>query len=169
METIILTIVAPDRPGIVQQLSDVIRSQKGNWLESSLTCLGGQFAGVVSVTIEAEAVSTLKAQLNNLLADDIDIKIHQQLAVNETTISKVIEIDVEANDRPGIVEEISAALANHQINVEKITTRCESASMAGYYLFKATLKVALRDNMTMEDLEDILEKVSDDVMVTVLG
>ena len=168
-ETIVLTVVAPDRPGIVQQLSDVIRAQEGNWLESSLSRLGGQFAGVVSISVATSVIKELTAQLNQLSTDEIHIKVHQQLTNEEESLNNVIDIEVEANDRPGIVEEISTALANKSINVEKITTSCESASMAGYNLFKATLKVALRDNMTAEDLEAVLEDVSDDVMVTIVS
>lgn len=168
-ETIILTVIAPDRPGIVQQLSDTIRAHHGNWLESSLSRLGGQFAGVVSVSIESAAVNALKEQLSALLSDDIDVKIHQQLVSEETITKNVLMIEVEANDRAGIVEEISTALANQAINVEKITTRCESASMAGYDLFKARLQVALKEGMTNEDLELILENISDDVMVMIVS
>jgi len=165
-ETVVLTVITPDRPGVVQQLSDVIRAQGGNWLESSLSRLGGQFAGVVSVSIDAKELNNLQTRLKELAVQNIQVEVHKQVALAINSSTYLFEIDVEANDRTGIVEEISTALADQNINVEKITTRCESASMAGYDLFKARIKVSLQDDMPPENLEKVLENVSDDVMVT---
>ena len=88
-----------------------------------------------------------------------------ELAAEEVN---ALQILVEANDRPGIVEEISAVLAQQQVNVESMDTECESASMAGYSIFRAHLFLALPDGLTEEQLEQALEDVSDDLMVSVL-
>ena len=81
----------------------------------------------------------------------------------------MIELSLEANDRPGIVEEISTVLAKHHFNVEKMTTHCESASMAGYNLFKAQIKVGLHEGLSIHDMEQALENISADVMVEIVA
>ena len=64
------------------------------------------------------------------------------------------------------MEEIASALALSNVNVEQMITECESASMAGYELFRAQLRVVLPEALSVEQLESALENVSDDLMVS---
>ena len=45
----VLTIVAKDKPGIVQAVAEVVARHGGNWMDSSMVRLGGEFAGIVRV------------------------------------------------------------------------------------------------------------------------
>jgi glycine cleavage system regulatory protein len=45
----VLTAIARDRPGVVESLADLITAHLGNWVESSMAQLGGEFAGNVMV------------------------------------------------------------------------------------------------------------------------
>ena len=47
--SIVLTVVADDHPGIVEDLSDALATHDGNWTESSMMTLAGKFAGDPSV------------------------------------------------------------------------------------------------------------------------
>jgi glycine cleavage system regulatory protein len=78
-----------------------------------------------------------------------------------------LQITVEANDRPGIVEEIANALSSQNTNIIKMETRCESASMAGYQMFQAYMLVELPVGYAVDQLEETLESVSDDLVVNV--
>ena len=49
MASLILTIVGPDRPGLVRALSEAVAARGGSWLESRMARLAGQFAGIVLV------------------------------------------------------------------------------------------------------------------------
>ena len=53
-EDLVFTLLGPDRPGIVKEISALVREHGGNWLESSLSHLAGHFAGLVRVTVSAE-------------------------------------------------------------------------------------------------------------------
>lgn len=167
-ESIIITVVAADRAGIVQRLSDTALAHKANWLESSLSHLQGQFAGIVNLEVETEAQPALLQALAELAGEGINITVHSPQAEKVSAASiEIVELYVEANDRPGIVEEITSALANANVNVEQIETWCESASMAGYDLFIAQLAVSLPSGMRKRELEETLENVSDDLVVVV--
>lgn len=166
LQKLVLTIAAQDRPGVVQTLSDVALQHKANWLESSLSHLCGQFVGIVQLEANAEQVDALKQSFTQLSEQGISVVCHD--ACEQDTESRhTVELYVEANDRAGIIEEISAALATSQANVEQLESWCESASMAGYDLFIAQLAVSLPTNVTVEDLENALENVSDDLMVSI--
>jgi len=52
--SLVLTVIGPDRPGLVESLSQAIAQQEGNWLESRMARMAGQFAGILRVNIEEE-------------------------------------------------------------------------------------------------------------------
>lgn len=163
---LILTVMAKDKPGIVQGLSDAIYSHQGSWLESSLSRLGGQFAGIISVSISDDEMDSFKKALADIVADGISVRVHSHDYVEQEQ-RKSATIYLEANDRCGIVEEISSTLLNKGVNVEHLETECQSASMAGYDLFKAKIVVTLPKRFTIKKLELLLENISDDLMVSV--
>lgn len=168
-EQLIITVFAADRPGIVRALSDAVLNNQGNWLESSLSRLCGQFAGIVHLSIPAASKANLLAELTELLDKGIQVTVHSDVApVEQNSQTEQLDIVVEANDRPGIVDEIASALSAANVNVEQMETECVSASMAGYELFRAYLGVNLPDDFTVEQLETLLEDVSDDLTVSIV-
>ena len=168
-EKIIITLFAKDRPGIIRALSDTVLANKGNWRESSLSRLCGQFTGIVHVEVESADRAALVAAFGALSQDGINVTVQNAEGV-KTDDNEVngLQILVEANDRPGIIKEIADALAAENVNVDNIDTEVESASMAGYPIFRAHMFLAMPDDLSEDDLEEILEGVSDDVMVSIL-
>ena len=169
VEKLIITIFAKDRPGIIQAMSDTVLSHQGNWLESSLSRLCGQFTGIAHISIDEHKKTDLVNALKELENDGIQVTF-QNSADFDTEGDEIesIQMLVEANDRPGIVEEITSVLSDVNVNVEHMDTECESASMAGYDLFRAHLSLALPDGFGEAELEEVLESVSDDLTVSVL-
>jgi glycine cleavage system regulatory protein len=169
-EKLVITLFAEDRPGVVRLLSDTILEHNGNWLESSLSRLCGQFAGIIYVGVGESNRAELLVALDALSADGLNVTVHSGIKeLPDNTAETAIELIVEANDRPGIVEEISSALAEINVNVEQMETSCESASMAGYQMFIASLWVALPKGCTTQQLEQALENVSDDLIVSIVA
>lgn len=171
MQTLLLTLVAADRTGIVKEVSDCIKQHKGNWLDSHLSCYGDRFAGTICVAIECSQREAIEVALLQLQENGILISIYDDVSLAPQSAAnakdQAISIQVEANDRPGIIEEIASALVSRQVNVIEIETLCESASMAGYTLFKAQVAAVLPEGLSATDAQEALEAVSDDVMVTV--
>jgi glycine cleavage system regulatory protein len=169
-EKLVITLFAEDRPGVVRLLSDTILEHSGNWLESSLSRLCGQFAGIIHIGVSEPQCPQLIAALDALSADGLNVTVHSGVKeLPDSNAGTAIELIVEANDRPGIVEEISSALAKINVNVEQMETSCESASMAGYQIFIGSLWVSLPDGCTTEHLEQALEDVSDDLIVSIVA
>jgi len=168
-EKIVITLFAKDRPGIVRALSNTVLEHQGNWLESSLSRLCGQFTGIVHIEIAKDMHAELVKALSQLADQGIHVTLQKSVYVqqDDQTVNG-LQILVEANDRPGIVNEITNALAEASVNVDNMDTECESASMAGYNLFRAHLFLVLPEDLTEKDLEQVLEDVSDDLMVSIL-
>ncbi len=169
LDTIVITVFAEDRPGIVRALSETALSHNASWQQSSLSRLCGQFTGIVHFEVTKDKRAALEASLLKLSDDGIQVTVRTNIKIKpDDDEVNGLYIMVEANDRPGIVQEITNALADNNVNVDNIDTEVSSASMAGYMLFKAHLSLAMPDDMSEEDLEEILEDVSDDLMVSVL-
>jgi glycine cleavage system regulatory protein len=56
---LVLTILADDQPGVVEQIASIIINHKGNWTQSSMSRLGGKFAGILLTDINSQNDSAL--------------------------------------------------------------------------------------------------------------
>lgn len=161
-----MTVLAPDRTGIVQRLSETIAEHGGNWLESRMARLAGQFAGILRVECDESRIDGLVEALEAMGDEGISVQVEREVA--EPSSSKVqLALDVIGNDRPGIVRALSAAIAGVGANVEDLHTALESAPMSGHPLFHAKGIVSLPDGVAAGTLSNAIESLGDDLAVTV--
>ena len=163
MKHLVISFISPDRPGLVDQLSNTINQFQGNWQTSSMHHLSGFFAGVIEVAIEDDKAPVLTASLQELP----NFKINIESTTNESdTDSANITLDLTANDRAGIVNEISSVIHQQGGNLLNLNSKRESAPHSGQDLFKAKAKVAVTDQQ-LNALVDALENLADDLMVDI--
>ncbi|MFG1497484.1 ACT domain-containing protein [Saccharospirillum sp. HFRX-1] len=160
---LILSIMAADRPGIVERIADVVASHGGNWQESRLATMAGRFAGIIRVSLEQERYGELQTALQALRDEGLNVQIEVGDSDAEAVESHWIE--VIGNDRPGIVREVTRALAAEQVNVIDLATDVEPASMSGGLLFRAQLELGLTPGQSMDAVIQALEDLSPDLMV----
>ncbi len=163
---LVLTVLADDRPGIVERIARVVLEYQGNWLESSMSHLSGKFAGILHVAVPDDRCAALEKALKGLASEGVPVSVESTdgntaLEVNRVTISLV------GNDRPGIVGEISSLLANAQVSVETLATTCATAPMSSDVLFRLRATLALPPSLTEDALRDRLEGLSDDLVVEI--
>ena len=160
---LILSVMASDRPGIVEQVASVIEAEGGSWQESRLATMAGRFAGIIRVQLDQDHYGPLQHALQALRDDGLSIQIEVGEADTETVQAYTIE--VVGNDRPGIVREVTRALAVMQVNVIDLSTEVEPASMSGGVLFKAVVEIGLNEDQSIEKVVQGLEGLSPDLMV----
>lgn len=163
---LVLTVIARDKPGIVETLSQAVSDHGANWLGSRMARLAGEFAGIVEVSAPDGDASKLVESLRGLESQGLRIQIEQSSAGESPAgASRSLLLDLVGNDRPGIVREITQALARRGVNVDELSTGCESAAMSGEVLFRATARLDVPADVTVESLSDELEKIASDLMV----
>jgi glycine cleavage system regulatory protein len=162
--SIVLTVIGPDRPGIVELLSTTIAAHGGNWEQSRMAHLAGQFAGILRVTIGHDHVTELHRALDGLASQGLRV-VSEASAAAERDDSRAYRLSLVGDDRPGIVRDLSRALAARGVNVEELDTHCESAPMSGEQLFHARALVHLPAALKVNDLQHALEALADDLMV----
>jgi glycine cleavage system regulatory protein len=162
---LVMTVIGPDRPGLVESIAGLVAEHRGNWLESRMSRLGGQFAGILRVELPGEAEAPLVEALKQLAARGLSVVVHpdQPEAVPQAPHLSLLEI--VGQDRPGIVRQISRALASYGVNVEELHTERASAAMSGETLFKACAKLSIPESCDTAELRQELEKIAADLIV----
>jgi glycine cleavage system regulatory protein len=162
--SIVLTVIGPDRPGIVELLASTVAAHGGNWEQSRMAQLAGQFAGILRVTVAQEQVALLHGALEGLSSAGLQV-VSEASAARERESSHAYRLSLVGNDREGIVRDLSRALSAREINVEELDTRCESAPMSGELLFHAQALLHVPERVEIGTLQKTLEALADDLMV----
>jgi len=63
---LVMTMIGPDRPGLVDAVAGLVAEHDGNWLESRMSRLGGHFAGILRLEVPAAKETALVAALRAL-------------------------------------------------------------------------------------------------------
>jgi len=163
---LVLTVVSPDRTGLVESVARVVASHGGNWLESRMCRLGGEFAGILRLEVPAENKAALLAALEQLQAGGLQIVV-RDTAAPAAPVSRLTTLEIVGSDRPGIVRDITSALARAGVNVEEFSSEVVSAPMSGETLFKAEAHLHLPAQCDLAALKADLEKIAADLLVDV--
>ncbi|MBC8127179.1 MAG: glycine cleavage system protein R [Gloeobacteraceae cyanobacterium ES-bin-144] len=163
---LIMTVLGSDRPGLVSSLADTVAKHGGNWLESRMARLAGQFAGIVRIECPSNAVDELLNELHTPGIPGLTIHAVRE-AADEPAKRRTLVVDVMGNDRPGIVRELSLAIANAGGNVEELTTGLESAPMSGQPMFRAHGVISIPENSEASDLTAAIESLGGDLTVDI--
>lgn len=164
MDHLVLTVIAPDQPGLVEKLAKCVAEQGGNWLESRMARMAGQFAGILRVAVPAERHQALEQALQALAAEGIRVLLAPS-GPEPGGEWQPIYLELVGNDRPGIVRDITRLLSEHGINVESLTTEVLSAPMSGEPLFRAEALLGVPAGVPLPLLQEHLEALADDLMV----
>jgi glycine cleavage system regulatory protein len=165
---LVLTVVGADRPGIVEKVADLVARHDGNWLESRMCRLGGQFAGIVRIFTTTHRRPALTEALRALAAEGLAVAVYEDAPPARPASPALAQIELVGQDRPGIVRQVAAVLAARGVNVEELATECVSAPMSGETLFKARAKLQLPEQCDVAALRAELERIAADLLVDII-
>jgi glycine cleavage system regulatory protein len=165
--SIVLTIIADDKPGIIESVSNALKNHDGNWTQSSMSSLAGQFAGILLASVPSDKADACLAELKALESDGLRIIVRAGADEPRTESIKEFSMELIGNDHPGIVHDITRVLASHKVSVIDFETSVEAASMGGGELFKARAQLLVPDSSDIFALESELEDIANDLMVEI--
>ena len=113
-----MTVIGKDRPGLVELVAGIVAGEGGNWLESRMCRLGGEFAGILRIEVPVEKESALFQALKALDAQGVNITLKSDEAAKPIGHHRFATLEIIGQDRPGIVREISRVLARQGVNVD---------------------------------------------------
>jgi glycine cleavage system regulatory protein len=168
MQSLVLTVIGPDRPGLVESLSRVVAEHRGNWLESRMARLGGQFAGILRVEVPGEGVETLVEALRGLESGGLRAHVvRDSVEDHGGGTPRLVHLELVGGDRPGIVREVSRTLASLGVSVDELDTERTGAPLSGGELFRATALLRIPAGVEIETLRGRLEAIAGDLMVDI--
>lgn len=167
MTDLVLTLLGPDRPGLVELVAKVIADHGGNWLESRMSHLAGKFAGILRAELPPERVAAATSALNQLESRGLKVTVEAAARAGARAPDQSMDLQLMGLDRPGIVREISQLLASNGVNVEELITNRGSAPMSGEMLFEARAHVRVPPATDVAKLRAELERVGSDLLVEV--
>jgi glycine cleavage system regulatory protein len=163
---LVLTVIGRDRPGLVEELARMIAAHGGSWDESRMARLAGHFAGVVQIQVPEEGAAGLLADLPGLAARGLSASVVDSEASDRAPgAGEVVWLELVGQDRPGIVRDVSRALAALSVNVQDLWTSVESAPMSGERLFRARAELAPPPGLSRKSIRQTLERLAADMMV----
>lgn len=167
MTSLVLTVIGPDKPGLVEVLAQTITDNNGNWLESGMSRLAGKFAGILIAEVPTENSDALINALNGLESQGLKVIAERSDTPSSDKTSQSFALELVGHDKPGIVRDISSALAKRSVNVERLSTELVSGSMSAELLFKAEAELTASTDLDLDELQEALEAIASDLMVDI--
>jgi len=162
---LVLTFIGRDRPGLVNAISRKVAAAGGSWLESRLARLAGEFAGIVLVAVPEANIAGFSASLSDLEASGLRLTVERSAQAGEPARGAVVELNLLGNDRPGIVREVTEALAELKVNIEEFTSGVEAAPFSGTDMFRAAARLRVPGDLSGDELRRTLERLAGEMMV----
>jgi len=168
IQTLVMTLIGADRPGLVEAVAKRVVDEGGNWLESRMCRLGGQFAGIVRVEVPEERRSALERALAGLGTEGLSVVVQVERPAGGAGAAAggmLAVVELVGHDRPGIVRAVSAVFARHGVNVEEFSSERGGAPMGGGILFQARASIRVPAQVRLAALRAELEQIAADLMV----
>ncbi len=163
--TFIVNFVGTATPSTIKQLAAITHENDGKWLISKVNFIEDQVAAVIKVEMplaKAQVVKEAFQSYPDLLVQivDCDTKPHKE----ET----IYQLRLDANDRYGIVNEITHVLDSQGISI--LDMDCQRVFIAGgggvsSSLFTANMAIRLPPEIDIDDVAKELEALSEDTRV----
>jgi len=123
VESLAITVVGHDRPGIIAQTAEVLSRYGMNLEDSSMTLLRGHFAMTLICAGQTEA-ATLRAALTQALDDSLSVSV---LTIpdegDRPQVGASYLVTVHGADRLGIVARLASTIAAAGGNITDLTPR----------------------------------------------
>ncbi len=140
--SLVITAIGADRPGIVNELTEVLLKANLNIEDSRMTVLGGEFAVMLLVSGNTDSIESVQQQANSL-SDSLNLNLlikathKQDSRDNESHYN----ISVEGMDNPGIVHKLTRYLSQQHINIVNMQTNSGHAPHTGTPIFTVNIRV----------------------------
>ncbi|MBM4092421.1 MAG: glycine cleavage system protein R [Planctomycetes bacterium] len=160
---LLVTITCPDRPGVVERITQAVVRHSANWEDSRMARLGGDFAGIVKISVAEEHAEALIAALRALADPRTSVLVKTVGAGADTAPQEhgLWDLRLTGADHEGIVHEVAAYLAGRGINVESMETTIVPAPVSGSPLFHMEALIKVPANQSLDELRDDLTRIGE--------
>jgi glycine cleavage system regulatory protein len=166
LTSLVITVIGPDRPGIVSAVSDKAVEFGANWTDSLMANFAGQFAGIVQLQVSTAQCDALMAALRSLESPGMRVAVAKGSGEGANA-ARYLKLDLVGNDRPGIIHSISSQLARRGISIEKLQTAVVSGAWSGEQMFQMNARLLVPASLDADELRSGLESLANELMVDI--
>jgi len=164
MKQLVLTAVGPDRPGLVDQLTQRLGEFDCNIADSRMVNLHGQFAVVMLIETPDDQAGQVQQVLPEA-SGAIGLRISVAQATDQSDHKPGVPYRVRtyAMDQAGLVHRFAQVFNQHGVNIEDLTTKLEHGPHTGTPLFSMDMVVTIPLDVQLTDVRAALEKLCADL------
>ncbi len=166
--SLVITAIGADRPGIVNELTEVLLNASLNVEDSRMSVLGGEFVVMLLVTGNQASIDSIKQQKESLAQKlNLNLLIKSTTSRNSNDDHLPYQITVEGMDNPGIVHKLARYLSQHNINIVNMHTASGHAPHTGTPMFTVNMLVDIPDKLDATQLENDFAELCDELSMDV--
>lgn len=159
LNQLVISAIGSDRPGIVNDLSQLIVNNSGNIDDSRMTVLGGEFAIILLISASESELSNIEKILNEK-SSELELNIITKQTNNPIASDNVLDkkipyiVEVLAMDNPGIVYKLTDFFSTREINIQSLQTDRYPAPHTGTQMFAIEMVITVPQSIIINDLRD---------------
>ncbi len=160
MGFVVLSAVGPDRVGIVDDISGLITQAGCNIEESKMAVLGGEFALIMLVSGQKDAVDSMSRSLPGLgekLGLSVSCRPTREPRAERT--GRPYLLKAVSLDTPGIVHAVSAVIRRYSINIEDLETETVPAPWTGAPMFQLSAFLVIGPSVALGSFKEDLQRL----------
>ena len=165
--SLVVSIVGPDRHGIVSSISERAQRFGANWAASRMARLAGEFAGMVHFEVPRENADALATALRALESSGLQVVVAKSDGASVATSLRGVELELVGEDRLGIVSRLTKILAERGISIETIHTEIVRSGMSGKQTFKVGAALLVPGTLSLDALRQELGTLASEMMVDI--
>jgi glycine cleavage system transcriptional repressor len=161
---LVISALGADRPGIVDELSNIIYKNELNIEDSRMTVLGGEFAVLLLVSGETDSIQAFQSQTT-----DMELALKLRILIKATTDSSSdinaipYAVEVAALDHPGIVGNIASFFSDRNFNIVNLQTERYAAAHTGSPMFALHMTIGISADTNISLLRDEFMQTCDEL------
>ncbi len=154
----VVTLNGADRRGIVHRFTAEVANHGGNFEESRMVRLGGEFVVMSLLTVSESRVQELREAVQRAFPDyAVTCRETREEPVVEKDL-RTLQVSVEGPDQRGIIRSLTEALVPFQAHIESMETETVPAPFAGWPLFRLRAHVSIPRAVSVESVEEALAR-----------
>ena len=165
--SLVVSIIGPDRPGIVSLVSERAQRHGANWAASRMTRLAGEFAGMVHFEVPHANADALVTALRGLEANGLQVVVARSDAVAPLASLRSVELELVGEDRIGIVSSVTRVLAERGVSIESIHTELVRSGVSGKETFRIGAHLLVPVGVSVDVVRGELETLAGEMMVDI--
>jgi glycine cleavage system transcriptional repressor len=155
---LIISAIAPNRPGIANDISDLIAECGCNIVQSKMKTMGSTFSLVLMASGEWNAIAKLEHTLPRKAPAWNMTTMVQRTEVQEPRVNRLpYKVKIVALDNIGITKEITLFFANQDINIREMSCDTYKAQHTDTQIAEIKLTVGVPTSIQISALREAFE------------